>query len=182
MEHLQKGALCKHNRYPTADIMVIMKTETGNSPDRFLLLPLYPFLPLFPSLHLSGVQVVSHAGPSVSWLLSAQHLFHLLALCQGQLPIKHPYRQIYCCLPSIWSKSTAVKRICKPANIAAWMRNRMGQGKINIQHHQNHYPSQKKMVDRLVGGQLRPHAKKVGWIAVVCLKQSCKKYKNIILK
>lgn len=115
---------CKHNRHPTADIMVIMKTETGNSPERFLLLPLYPFLPRFPSLHLSGVQVVSHTGPSVSWLLSAKHLFHLLALCYGQLPIKHPYRQIYCCLPSIWSKSTAVKRICKPANIAAWMRNR----------------------------------------------------------
>lgn len=95
LERLQSGELCKHNRDSTADIITIMKTKTGYSPDLFQLSPpgcllcTHPF-PLFSWLHLSGSQSVFLTGPAMSCLPAPQHLFPVPALCQGQLPAKTP--------------------------------------------------------------------------------------------
>lgn len=133
MEHLQKGAQRKQNGAPTADIMVIMKTETGRSPGGFFVAPLVP-IPSSPSLSL-GVRAVSHTGPSASWLLSARHLFQLLALCRewggwgGQLPIKTPTSPAPTAACQASDQRVQLSNgSASQANITVSMRTRMGKG------------------------------------------------------
>lgn len=99
LEHLHRGALCKHNRDSTADIIAIMKTETGYSPDLFLfllsrLLALCSSLPLFPSLTPSLWGPACIPYPTQVLRCPASPLLNICSLslscARGSYPPRHP--------------------------------------------------------------------------------------------
>lgn len=110
-------------RGPTADIITTLKTQTGSYPNLFLLCCLW--VALYSSLPFSlwGLDCIPYPalilqcpGPS---LLNTCSTFLLHA--RGSYPPRQPYQQLHFCLPSIWSKGTAVEQICEPASVAAWI-------------------------------------------------------------
>lgn len=137
-------------RDPTADIIAIMKTETSYSLPLVCLPCTHSFLSFPDSIS------IPHWPCSILAPPSSMSVPPSCLVPGAAIPPRHPYHQLYCCLPSIWSKGTAVERICMPANIAAWMRNGMGKGK-------NKHPAPSAPLSqpkKWVGGQLRPYGPK----------------------
>lgn len=90
VEHLHRGALCKHNRDPTADKIQVIKPETLPSCSCYppLLPPDLSDNHSFSLLMNLGLKVPKPArGGSYDApppLLRPQHLSHFLGLCQGR--------------------------------------------------------------------------------------------------
>lgn len=106
VEHLHRGALCKHNRDPTADKIQVIKPETLSSCFHYsgssYTHPFLSFADFWVKVCYLNLHKVGHV---MSPLLPLQHLSRFLGLCQGQLPDTHAMRPNPACQVSDQSRS-----------------------------------------------------------------------------
>lgn len=102
VEHLHRGAPCKHNRDPTADKIQVIKPETLSSCSHYSGSSYtHPFLSFWLKVRYLNLHRVGHV---MSPLPPLQHLPRFLGSCQRQLPDAHATRPNPACQASDQSR------------------------------------------------------------------------------